>query len=83
MSDRVEVDLAKDSSGLPVDETPCVDKTEVVISLRWLVLRVSGQTVVEMAVVAVTTLVERAGQFVTDAAQLKMVTSDVAYTVDV
>jgi hypothetical protein len=57
----------------------CVlERKVVVISLRWLELSVSGQTVVETAVVAVTTLVDRAGQLVTSAAQLRMVTSCVA-----
>lgn len=64
--------------GSVVDETPDVDKTEVKMALRWLELKVSGHTVVDTAVVAVTTAVDRSGQLVTVASQLKMVTSEVA-----
>lgn len=47
------------------------------------VVSVTGQTVVETAMVEVTTVVESAGQLVTLAAQLVMVTSLVVYTVEV
>jgi hypothetical protein len=47
------------------------------------VVSVTGQTVVEIAIVDVTTVVESAGQLVTVAAQLVMVTSLVVYTVEV
>jgi hypothetical protein len=49
------------------------------------VVSVTGQTVVEIAMVEVTTVVEAslAGQLVTLAAQLVMVTSLVVYTVEV
>ena len=47
------------------------------------VVSVTGQTVVETAMVEVTTVVESAGQLVTLAAQLVMVISLVVYTVEV
>lgn len=47
------------------------------------VTSVTGQTVVEMAIVEVVTTVESAGQLVTLAAQLVMVISLVVYTVEV
>lgn len=47
------------------------------------VVSVTGQTVVEMAIVEVTTVVESAGQSVTSAAQLVMVTSLVVKIVEV
>jgi hypothetical protein len=47
------------------------------------VVSVTGQTVVEMGMVEVTTVVESAGQLVTLAAQLVMVISLVVYTVEV
>lgn len=43
----------------------------------------TGQTVVEMGIVEVTTTVESAGQSVIEAAQLVTVTSLVVYTVEV
>ena len=47
------------------------------------VISVTGHTVVEMAMVEVVTIVESAGQLVTSGAQLVMVISLVAYTVEV
>lgn len=47
------------------------------------VVSVTGHTVVEMAIVEVTTVVESAGQLVTVGAQLVIVISLVVYTVDV
>ena len=47
------------------------------------VVSVTGHTVVEMAMVEVTTVVESAGQLVTVGAQLVIVISLVVYTVDV
>jgi hypothetical protein len=47
------------------------------------VVSVTGQTVVEIAMVEVTTVVESAGQSVTLAAQLVIVISLVVYTVEV
>jgi hypothetical protein len=44
---------------------------------------VTGQTVVEMAIVEVTTIIELAGQLVTVGAQSVEVTAVVVYTVDV
>lgn len=52
-------------------------------SVPGLPVSVTGQTVVEIAMVEVTTVVESAGQLVTVGAQLVMVTSLVAYTVEV
>lgn len=54
--------------------------TEDVIAVS---VAVTGHTVVEIAIVEVTTVVESAGQLVTVGAQLVMVTSLVVYTVDV
>jgi hypothetical protein len=66
-----------------LEEPEGVAGTVVVIEVVRVEDRVRGQTVVETAVIAVTTWVDRAGHSVTDSAQLRIVTSEVSYTVEV
>lgn len=65
-----------DPAGEDSGETP-VDSGRVAVDVLpgAVSVSVTGQTVVEMAIVEVTTVVESAGQLVTEAAQLVMVIS--------
>lgn len=82
MADSELCDPAGEDSG----ETP-VDSGRVEVDVLpgavLVSVSVTGQIVVEIAIVEVTTVVESAGQLVTEAAQLVIVISLVVYTVEV
>jgi uncharacterized Zn ribbon protein len=63
--------------------TTGIDTELVTAAVVSAVVSVTGQTVVEIAIVEVTTVVESAGQLTTSGAQLVIVTSLVVYTVEV
>jgi hypothetical protein len=63
--------------------TTGIDTELVTAAVVSAVVSVTGQTVVEIAIVEITTVVEPAGQLTTSGAQLVIVTSLVVYTVEV
>jgi hypothetical protein len=79
-----ETPLGEDGVGVTIDEPAGVLAGETPVGLAGIeVVSVTGQMVVETAMVEVTTLVESAGQLVTVEAHLVTVISLVMYTVEV
>ena len=74
------VDTAEELTGKAPVELGPAGTVELTVAA---VVSVTGHTVVEIGIVEVTTVVESAGQLTTSGAQLVMVTSLVAYTVEV